>query len=77
MFYGTATWTFNNGEVAEAPYANRWIIEGADTDSPRIVLFQAFAVSRKTYRSTTVADLVLNVQDMSDLEAAAKRQQTE
>lgn len=49
MFYGTATWTFNDGEVAEAPYANKWIIEGADTESPRIVLFQAFAVSPSSF----------------------------
>ncbi|KAK5046843.1 hypothetical protein LTR84_007197 [Exophiala bonariae] len=43
MFFGTASWTFNNGAYVEAPFANRWIIEGADTDDPKIVLFQAFA----------------------------------
>lgn len=44
MFFGTVTWTFNDGKVMDAQFANRWIVEGADTETPKILLFQAFAV---------------------------------
>lgn len=59
MFFGTATWTFSDGAYVEAPFANKWIIDGADTDNPKIVLFQAFAVSanrslRESYFMTRI-----------------------
>lgn len=44
MFFGTVTWTFKDGKVMEANYANRWVVHGADTESPKVLLFQAFAV---------------------------------
>lgn len=47
MVMATTYWTFKNGQRREAGFAARAIVEGADTDEPRLKLYHGWAVSIK------------------------------
>ena len=45
MLIGTVTWTFKNGQKKDGGFAARALIEGADSEKPRLKLYQGWAVS--------------------------------
>jgi hypothetical protein len=44
MVIGNVTWTFKNGETRNGGFAARALVTGADTEEPRLKLYQGWAV---------------------------------